>query len=831
MTIAASQLYWDKEAYKPVLSLQDVQIDQSGKTEVFLKNASIAFSVEGLLALPPRPPIEIYLDNLDIDLDALHKDQAATVAPEANTTPASATYMDKLQKLPASSIVLRDSKIQYGGYVSTIHSIKITPGTVSQLQIFQAPSREDLRMEVDLSNKGRVVLSGKIYDETDIQATADYSGSNIILTAVTGAIDSKDLLNIWPRAAAVGTRSWLESNLLAGTITSSKLNITAASGPEKDRFEVENVTADIAIAGATISYMDGAPQLKNLNAEITIINDKIAIKASSATLQDVPLHDLAAEITDVVGENSELILHGEINGSLLPIIDIALSHTEEHEFNLTNIKGKAEATVDLMIPLMTSNPKSIDVSAKLTEVEADNIQGKHGITNGNLLVSYKNGDLEVKGQALIDKALDSQITYLLPGDKTTPAKTEIITKVTAKNLKEMGLVAPDFFKNSLPLKYTILDGRSEIQHFIELDIHNNIDPNNPALSLLNLGDIKGKFKSQIVPTAGGTVLKDYTLKMAALSSEGDIILDDNYSVASIESRRTKFNDSDFSMLYEDREDQQFLEVKGKRFDLSNLSLGKLIKKSGGMAKPFMLRSSLKKLGMYNGLVINAPELYAQCSPTLCTLMVLKGKFDSGNSFNMTYKYPDLSLYSDNAGDSLRALNIYTKMTGGLLATTVKMAPEGGTTKGNVDISNYHLTKTPILAKLLSVTAASSVSFSGLADLIKGKGIGFKKLKCPIIYGHNLLILDDCVQSGDVMNMTAKGTFNMAAETLDITGVVAPTNFVNSISRKIPILRQLGGGENGGLITMSYTMKGKIKDDITINVNPLSILAPGFLKGH
>lgn len=46
--------------------------------------------------------------------------------------------------------------------------------------------------------------------------------------------------------------------------------------------------------------------------------------------------------------------------------------------------------------------------------------------------------------------------------------------------------------------------------------------------------------------------------------------------------------------------------------------------------------------------------------------------------------------------------------------------------------------------------------------------------------------------------------------------------------RLILLKQISGNR-GGIIAMNYTMKGAIANDPQIIVNPLSVLAPGFLK--
>jgi hypothetical protein len=59
--------------------------------------------------------------------------------------------------------------------------------------------------------------------------------------------------------------------------------------------------------------------------------------------------------------------------------------------------------------------------------------------------------------------------------------------------------------------------------------------------------------------------------------------------------------------------------------------------------------------------------------------------------------------------------------------------------------------------------------------------------------------------------------------------LVPAYSVNRILGKIPLLGPiLTGGEGEGLLAVTYQMAGEL-DDPEVSVNPLSVLAPGFLR--
>ena len=53
--------------------------------------------------------------------------------------------------------------------------------------------------------------------------------------------------------------------------------------------------------------------------------------------------------------------------------------------------------------------------------------------------------------------------------------------------------------------------------------------------------------------------------------------------------------------------------------------------------------------------------------------------------------------------------------------------------------------------------------------------------------------------------------------------------VNNLFSQLPVLGPLlGGGRHEGLLGLSYRITGSASDPV-LNVNPLSVLAPGFLR--
>ncbi len=163
------------------------------------------------------------------------------------------------------------------------------------------------------------------------------------------------------------------------------------------------------------------------------------------------------------------------------------------------------------------------------------------------------------------------------------------------------------------------------------------------------------------------------------------------------------------------------------------------------------------------------------------------------------------------------------MVGGELRVSGRRAVDGESLKGDFKVSNYNLSNAPALARLLQVA-----SLTGIFDALK-KGLDFVSFDGKFAYRDKVLFVDQSRTFGSSIGITVEGTLDLEEDLADLSGTVVPAYTVNRVLGQIPILGPiLTGGENEGIFAATYAVTGPLEDP-AIAVNPLSALAPGFLR--
>jgi hypothetical protein len=93
----------------------------------------------------------------------------------------------------------------------------------------------------------------------------------------------------------------------------------------------------------------------------------------------------------------------------------------------------------------------------------------------------------------------------------------------------------------------------------------------------------------------------------------------------------------------------------------------------------------------------------------------------------------------------------------------------------------------------------------------------------------VLDIKDAVIYNSTMGLTTEGRVNFASNEIDVSGTFVPAYSVNTMLSKIPLVGVLlGGGQNEGVIGVSYRVRGPLASP-RVTINPLSAIAPGILR--
>jgi hypothetical protein len=99
-----------------------------------------------------------------------------------------------------------------------------------------------------------------------------------------------------------------------------------------------------------------------------------------------------------------------------------------------------------------------------------------------------------------------------------------------------------------------------------------------------------------------------------------------------------------------------------------------------------------------------------------------------------------------------------------------------------------------------------------------------------VYERGVLNLKDTRAFGSAVGFTLEGNLERATKTANFTGTVVLAYTLNTALENVPVLgKLLLGGEGEGVFAIAFGLTGSL-DEPRVTVNPLSALAPGFLRG-
>jgi len=716
--------------------------------------------------------------------------------------------------------------------------------------------------------------------EVIASGSGDITGGDLVmpLSLKIPSFTFEKLQSLLPKSIKGTTiEKWLVQRLKDGVVEGLEVKgdlsvLNDAAGNNRD-IDLKNMSADFGFKGLTVAYSETLKPVTNAvgTGKYSQKDDTLIITGQSADIGDVKGRDVKVTMSGLSvtgGGKANITLKGK--GPLKTIFDyiadkpIALNESEIG-IKASDTAGLIDFDLALSFPTVKDLPKeevTVVINSTITDARLPKIVRGMDLTGGPYALSFEKGKIDLKGKGkLAAYPIDLHYQqYLAPKGK--PFETKVLASLTADGAlrDKFGIGLSDYLKGSVPIEVDYTEKASKdavikvkgkldtAQIFIK-----EFDYYKPSGSA---GDIalNAYIKNDVI-----TEIDNLSLSAAGLSAQGGRLLFTPINgepevtrgqFASLELGRTK-TPLEFEVASGD-----ILKIKasGGVIDMAPF-IDSDTKKATEARTLNVVWDNPADADSYNQIwvsldasrgftakeqYISGLKLFAKLDQDSdITHLEIDGKVglnerDRGDLYVRFVPESNgqrvFRMESSNAGGALKAFGLYDDIIGGEIK--IYGNPQKGDLDGNLfgraQINNFIAQDTPVLARLLG-----AMSQSGMQDALKARGVSFERLEADFEWRFrdqgNLLVMKKGRTKGSSLGLTFEGVADIGASTLDLSGTVIPLSGVNKAIGDIPILGSLlTGGSKGGLIAATYNVGGP-SNNPKVSINPLSVLAPGFLR--
>lgn len=671
--------------------------------------------------------------------------------------------------------------------------------------------------------------------------------------ASVGQVQDYWPIKLHPDGRERGARAWVSQHMLGGTAKNVRFDVTAepdGSTPYKNGsfFELLFDFEDI-----DTKYLQTMPPIRSAKGNAVLTQTEFDVFLESGTVEGMSVAGSKAHMHTIhkrgqgVGE-FDVNLAGNVRDILELVSPPPVRVKDRIKMDLDRIGGSATVNAKLSVPLIRKAPKELvlyDISASVENGRVSDLLGGEGLTNASIELALNKDDLTASGRGLVN-GVDMDLYWrenFFAGREDPGADTSLLVMsglADEADLLALGVDVQDYLDGEVLAEATFL-GRSlafRVGYF-SADASNAV-LKVPQIAYQKAPAIAANINGTVQLGKGGTRIEPLTVKGENIDVTASIhwgVGGRGDFVAEVDARQIGR-----SKLTAEITSRPGLGVDAvvtaERFDLAPLLARDNAEVetaqenvATGESTGFSLKLDAERLDLLNGEALSAAALMLEFDGLEPTNMKLAATNDMGGATTLEVQNAEgelrpITVSSTDAGGVLRGLGLFAHMDQGALTL------EGETTGWGQSlqlIGTLKVEDTVLVAKNRLGLEVTEGVISGLDDYLDGGTVDLDVLEMPFSFTEGLLDMSGVKANGPSLGMTMEGQIETREGKINVNGVVVPAYGLNSLLGKIPIVGGLfSGGEGKGLFGVAYRVKG-LTEEPDVNVNPLSGLAPGFLR--
>lgn len=661
---------------------------------------------------------------------------------------------------------------------------------------------------------------------------------------------------LWPFFLADSIRNWVIENFASGRIDSLSLTIDVPAGAlatlgPHDPLPVGSMSLDIAFSDSVLRGGAGMPWIEGAKGRIVASARNVEATIEHATFAGgdgegaLAVQNVVFAVPDLSPRYPKARLTLKSDGSLrraLSIVGSGAFGTNPLPTQLDVAKVTGEVTTDLGIDLELGHEKDapkpvIRAVAEMRDVKIVGVFAGRNFEKGTLRLDIGDKPPTVSGKGVVGGAAATVAVTETPAADQAPARRKLAIKLTADaaDLQRLGLDVPGTLKGEVPLSAEISLDDQAAPMAVSADLANvGIDGLVPGFK--KPAGRAGRLAFLVEKGSDKTTIKDFVLESGDRSVRGTIEFNAKGELlaATLPIYRPGVGDDAKIEIDKVKGGLTNVAVQGAALDLKPL-LDKLRGKpgaggaaastaSGSNTTPKNLEVSAK-LGTglgYGGEAVAGLDLQLSVRNGKVTNADGSGRIGAAPIKLATSDDGRLALSGGDAGAFLRFADLYGRVDGG--AFDLRASLSGG--PGLLRIRQFAVRNDTALERVRRTTGADQ---STPAASVQRGATRFDRLQVAFVQSPGQIQVEEAVVYGPQLGATLQGTVNYAADRVDLVGTFVPIYALNNLISRVPIIGALlGGGKNGGLLGVTFQVRGQTGAP-SVTINPMSAVAPGFLR--
>lgn len=694
-------------------------------------------------------------------------------------------------------------------------------------------------------------VSLKAEAEWDISETS----KNITAEVSFDKINVKSIKELWLEGLAPNPREWIMENLIAGDARKGLLKLKGGMEyGNKESFTIDSADGSFEFDAFQMSYLPDFPIIENGKGTAKATLEGLVFDVESGTVADLkfgkslvtlydfgkPYERINIKVNDI--EGPALTVAKGINNYPLQYID-KIKQKPEH------FSGTAKGNIILDFPLDRElEVEEVDFSGEVSLVNfgLEKAAIDKNLTEASLEMKVDTKELHAKGTGKFDGVDLPTLEWNEYFTDASKLGTQIRANFTTSmdKVKELGVDLAPYFTGNASSQFEYNSYVGDIEEInLDLDLKETVVDFSSLFTFTKAKDVAAEAKVKVNMKSGAVESVDVLSASSSaikLDTKGQVFLDKDLNITKMEFPHIIAGDNDFSASLVE-EDFQVIKVSGAQMDLASFFKSKAPEKTAeekAKEKPMKLSLDLKKTLMPEGIVFKDVKLNLEedknkvLQDITFDALTPNGMFKARYGIHPEKRIKRLYVHSTSAGEALVGLGIAEKLEGGELfikATADEKLELTNTVKGKLLLKGMTVIKAPTLARLVN-----SMSFEGMAQLFDGKsGLKFERIGSNIEWetgvDTSIVRLRDGKTRSASLGLTFEGLVDIEKDRIDMNGTIVPVSDINNFVANIPVLGDiLTMGTGDAIFAATYSIKGPTEDS-KVSVNPLSALAPGFLR--